>query len=145
MVSFYQHLFLVIIIWQSHFHLQAITYYLLIFDIIHRKLLSFSVRIVCKKFVIIIHNINSFSFGTSMPTLIDLPGFHVPHLSHELLFVRCLNEILLWHGLNGLIFEHAHAHLRKNLVEMTEDETQFIDIRKEKSQMSIMKFFCENK
>lgn len=46
---------------------------------------------------------------------------------------------------DGLIFEHAHARLRKNLVEMTEDETQFIDIRKEKSQMSIMKFFCENK
>ena len=142
-MSFYQHLLLVIIIWKSHFHLQAITYYLLIFDNIHRKL-SFSVRIVCKKFVIIIHNINSFSFGTSMPTLIDLPGFHVPHLSHELLFVRCLNEILLWHGLNGLIFEHAHARLQKNLVVLF-IETQFIEIRKEKSQISIMKFFCENK
>ena len=143
MVSFYQHLLLVIIIWKSHFHLQAITYYLLIFDNIHRKL-SFSVRIVCKKFVIIIHNINSFSFGTSMPTLIDLLGFHVPHLSHELLFVRCLNGILLWHGLNGLIFEHAHARLQKNLVVLF-IETQFIEIRKEKSQISIMKFFFENK
>lgn len=79
-----------------------------------------------------------------MPTLIDLLGFHVPHLSHELLFVRCLNGILLWHGLNGLIFEHAHARLQKNLVVLF-IETQFIEIRKEKSQISIMKFFCENK
>ena len=79
-----------------------------------------------------------------MPTLIDLLGFHVPHLSHELLFVRCLNGILLWHGLNGLIFEHAHARQQKNLVVLF-IETQFIEIRKEKSQISIMKFFCENK
>ena len=45
---------------------------------------------------------------------------------------------------DGLIFEHAHARLQKNLVVLF-IETQFIEIRKEKSQISIMKFFCENK